>query len=120
MRTVRYKKGYSTAAAHMPQRALLCCCLAEGLAGAALAECVRPTLGGSGGTSGGGGGGGGGSGGSGGMGGGMSGGSGGNATQAAGFVRLSARACLCSRFAYAPNTTVKSRRYVAKHRCAAL
>ena len=44
MRTVRYKKGYSTAAAHMPQRALLCCCLAEGLAGAALAECVRPTL----------------------------------------------------------------------------
>ena len=63
VRTVRYKKGYSTAAAHMPQRALLCCCLAQGLAGAALAECVRPsTLGG-----GGGGGGGGGSGGSGGM-----------------------------------------------------
>ena len=44
VRTVRYKKGYSTAAAHMAQRALLCCCLAEGLAGAALAECVRPTL----------------------------------------------------------------------------
>ena len=36
------------------------------------------------------------------------------------LVLKCASASACSRFAYAPNTTVKYRLYVAKHRCAAL
>jgi len=93
VRTVRDRKGYSTAPQHMAQRGLLCCCLAEGLAGAALAECVRLKSGT---------------------------GRGSARAAAAGPVRLSARACLCSRFAHAENTTVRDRRRLARQRCAAL
>ena len=92
VRTARYRKGYSTAAGHMAQRALLCCCLAEGLAGAALAACVRQGAGGT---------------------------SRASAAAAARAAHLSARACLCSRFAHAENTTVRDRWRLARQRCAA-
>jgi len=93
VRTARYRKGYSTAAGHMAQRALLCCCLAAGLAGAALAECVRPGGGGAGravGSS--------------------------TSSAAARPARLSSRACLCSRVAHAEHTSARDRLRLARQR----